>query len=51
MKQVIINLYHNAIWNLANMKKSEMSLSDRIKYEKALSQLETIKLILDNYNF
>lgn len=50
MKQVLNSLYWIAKNDLDKMKKSEMSLSQRVHYEKALSSLATMKLIIDNSN-
>lgn len=50
MKSVINELYYAAINNLSAMKKSDMTLCERIKYEKALAQLDAMKRILDKYN-
>lgn len=47
MKQVITNLYWEAIRELEKMHKTKMLLSDRIAFEKALVQLDAIKKILD----
>jgi hypothetical protein len=47
MYKVIISLYYQAKNNLTSMKVSEMSLSDRIKYEKALTELDAMKQLID----
>ncbi len=49
MKSVINSLYYSAWNNLASMKKSEMKLSERIKYEKALTQLDAMKQIINQF--
>jgi hypothetical protein len=51
MKDVIDQLYFSVTNNLRDMKKSEMSLSERIKYEVALAKLDAMKRIIDKYNF
>lgn len=51
MKEVLNSLYYSAVNNLSNMKKSEMSLSERVHYEKAMAQLDAMKRILDKYTF
>ena len=51
MKQVVYSLYHSVKNELSNMKKSNMSISDRVAYEKAVAKLEAIKLIIDQFNF
>jgi len=50
MKNVIDNLYYSAVNNLQSMRKSDMTLCERIKYEKALTQLDAMKRILDKYD-
>lgn len=50
MKTVVNSLYWSAVDNLQSMKKSEMTLCERIKYEKALAQLDAMKKIIDQYN-
>jgi len=49
MKHVINNLYYEALRDLQQMKLSEMKLSERIKYERALIRLDALKKILDQY--
>lgn len=49
MKEVINSLYYSAINSLESMRKSDMTLCERIKYEKALVQLNAVKRILDKY--
>lgn len=43
MKQVLISLFYSSKNNLDKMEKSKMRLSDRIAYEKALTQIEIMK--------
>lgn len=47
MKQLINSLYYDAMHNLEHMKKSNMTLCERIKYEKSLVQLSNMKMIID----
>lgn len=51
MKQTMLYLYYQAVRNLESMRKSDMTLSERIKYEKALAQLDAMKRILDTAQF
>jgi hypothetical protein len=51
MKQVVLDLYWSARTNLQSMEVSKMKLSDRIKYEKALVQMDSIQQIIDKFNF
>lgn len=46
MKDIAFQLYYDARNNLLRMQKAKMSLSDRIAYEKAIVQLETMERIL-----
>ena len=48
MKQLINQLYYYAKTDLEKMKKSNMTLCERIKYEKALTNLEAMKKVIDN---
>lgn len=50
MKQVIDNLYYSAINDLNAMRKSNMTLCERLKYERALIKLDAMKQILNKYN-
>lgn len=47
MKQLINNLYYDARNSLLSMKKSHMTISERIKYENAIIQLNMMKQIID----
>lgn len=50
-KDIITHLYYSAINNLWEMKVSEMSLRERVLYEKAIVQLDAMKRIIDKYGF
>lgn len=47
MKQLINGLYYDAKSTLDKMKRSDMTLCERIKYEKALTNLEAMKRVID----
>lgn len=47
MKQIIKDLYWEARKELLNMKKTGMSLADRIAYEKALVHLEMMQRLIN----
>lgn len=49
MKNLIDTLYWEANRSLESMHKSDMTLTERIKYEKALVQLDIMKRILDKH--
>lgn len=51
MKSVIDNLYRSAKNDLNEMQKSQMSLKDRIKYERALANLDAMKQIVDQFTY
>lgn len=51
MKKVLEALYYQSRRELTEMQKSKMSLTDRVHYEKALTNLEAMKLIIDQSNF
>lgn len=50
MKEVINSLYQSATYSLQSMKKSEMTLCERVHYEKALAQLDAMKRIIDKHD-
>ena len=47
MKNLMQNIYWDAERNLEDMKKSNMTLTERIKYEKAMVQLRMLKTLID----
>lgn len=49
MKSFIQNLIWEAQRSLEKMKKDKMNLTDRILYEKALTQLEVAKSMLSKF--
>ena len=51
MKQLINNLFWDAERDFKSMRKSDMKLSERIKYEKAMLRLELMKQLMDKNDF
>lgn len=47
MKQLIIDLYWEVNGELEKIKKSNLSITERIAYETAITKLEVIKKILN----
>lgn len=47
MKQLLNDLYWESIQEMEKIKKSKLSLSERIALERAVTKLETMKKILN----
>lgn len=50
MKDLINTYYYDALKSLRDMRLSDMSLKERIKYERALLQFEFMKRVLDKHD-
>lgn len=48
MRQVISDLYYEALRELENIKKTKLLISERIALEKAVTKLEAMKKVLNN---
>lgn len=47
MKELAQNLFYSARNNFSGMHKSKMTLTERIKYEKAMTQMEILEKVLN----
>lgn len=47
MKQLLNDLYWKVLEDMEKLKKSEMRLSERLAYERAVTHLNQIKAILN----
>lgn len=50
MQETVLELLNDVQRDLENMKRSEMKISERIKYEKGLVKLEIARKLVRKFN-